>query len=137
MLDTCFVSESVKPRLDPGVANWLDEVRESSLFLSVLTLGEIEKGAAKHPDPQRSERIRSWARQDLALRFSGRILPINQDVALRFGTLCGDTERRGVKLPVIDALLAATAVTYDLVVVTRNAADFERAGVQVLCPWSG
>jgi predicted nucleic acid-binding protein len=114
----------------------MDAARETSLFLSVLTLGEIEKGAAKLADEPRVERIRSWIRQDLMLRFSGRILPVNQDVAMRWGTLRGQAERRGVKLPVIDSLLAATAATFDLTVVTRNTADLERAGVRVLCPWS-
>lgn len=115
---------------------WFASARETSFFLSVLSLGEIEKGAARLQDPQRAERIRSWARQDLALRFSGRILPVNQDVALRWGTLTGQAERRGVRLPVIDSLLAATAATFDLVVVTRNVTDLERAGVRVLSPWA-
>ncbi len=115
--------------------DWLSAQQERTLFLSVLTIGEIEKGAAKLPDMDRAERIRRWMREDLQFRFSGRVLPINQEVATRWGRLVGEAQRRQVTLPVIDALLAATALVFDLVVVTRNVADLERAEVRVLCPW--
>lgn len=114
---------------------WVSAQPQSTLFLSVLTLGEIEKGAAKLHDPERAERIRRWLRQDLPLRFSGRILPINTEVAMRWGQTSGEAQRRLVTLPVIDALLAATALVHDLSVVTRNVSDLERAGARVLCPW--
>lgn len=135
LLDTCLISELVRPRPEPKVAAWLAEQRESTLFLSVLTVGEIEKGAAKLHDADRAERIRRWLRQDVQFRFSGRILPIDREVATRWGRLMGEAQRQRVTLPVIDALLAATALVYDLVLVTRNVADLERAGVRVLCPW--
>ncbi len=135
LLDTCLISEVARPRPEGKVIEWLAAQRDGALFLSVLTLGEIEKGAAKLQDAERAERIRRWLREDLQLRFTGRILPINQEVAVRWGRLAGEARRGQRTLPVMDGLLAATALVFDLVVVTRNVTDLQAAGARVLCPW--
>jgi toxin FitB len=135
LLDTCVISEMVKPRPARAVVSWLSGADEETLFLSVITLGELEKGIAKLADAKRSAKLAHWVRVDLADRFAGRTIPIDEAVATRWGTLAGESERRGVPLPVIDALLAASALCHGLTVVTRNTTDLERCGVRCLDPW--
>jgi len=118
------------------VTRWLREMPEDSLYLSVLTLGELQKGVAKLIDARRREKLGRWIEEELRTRFSQRVLPICAEVAERWGRIAGEAERRGETLPVIDALLAATALEHELVVVTRNTRDIARAGADVQNPWS-
>jgi predicted nucleic acid-binding protein len=135
LLDTCVVSELVKARPDAKVVHWIDSVEEGKLFLSVLTLGELEKGIAKLHDVSWKAVLREWLEHDLAERFAGRVLPIDATVAVAWGKMQGNAERNGGKLPVIDSLLAATAELNGLTLATRNVVDFERCGARVLNPW--
>lgn len=135
LLDTCVISELVRPRPDENVVRWIDSVDERRLFLSVLTLGELEKGITKLHASQRKDDLREWLEYDLTERFKGRILPVDSAVAVAWGTLQGEAERVGGKLPVIDSLLAATAEIYQLIIATRNVADFERCSDTILNPW--
>ncbi|HEX9455953.1 MAG TPA: type II toxin-antitoxin system VapC family toxin [Candidatus Binatia bacterium] len=135
LLDTCVISELVKNSPRRQVVEWVDSQDEATLFLSAITIGELEKGIAKLPASVRKTKLATWVRRELAGRFSGRLMPIDVRVASRWGTISGESERRGAPLPVIDALLAATALVYDLQVVTRNVGDFKRAGVECLNPW--
>ncbi|TRO79124.1 type II toxin-antitoxin system VapC family toxin [Trichloromonas acetexigens] len=136
LLDTCVISELVRPRPDERVLGWIDAVDEAGLFLSSLTLGELEKGISKLPVSTRRDQLRDWLERDLAERFSTRILPVDATVALAWGRLQGEAEGAGMKLPVIDSLLAATAACHQLTLVTRNVADFARCGVPLLNPWN-
>ena len=135
LIDTCVVSELARTQPDPGVLRWLDGQAEESLFLSVLSLGELEKGAAKVRDVARRRSLLRWIRNDLQRRFVDRLLPVDAFVASRWGALCGEAERTGRRLPVIDSLLAATALVHSQLVVTRNVADFEACGAACLDPW--
>lgn len=135
LLDTSVLSELVKKNPRRQVVNWVDEQEESTLFLSVLTVGELEKGIAKLPASARRTNLISWVRRELAGRFGGRLLPIDVRVAERWGTMAGESEKRGKPLPAIDSLLAATALVHDLQIVTRNVADFEPCGVVCVNLW--
>ncbi len=135
LLDTCLISELVKPHPNANVLRWTETTEEHRLFLSVVTLGELAKGIAKLPDSPRKNGLREWLELDLAERFAGRILPVDADVAMIWGRIQGEAEQAGVKLPVIDALLTATAASRQLTVVTRNVADFARCGASVFNPW--
>lgn len=137
LLDTCVLSELAKPRPDAGVVRWLEEVDETALYLSVLTLGELEKGIARLAPSARRRKIEQWVREDLAARFQGRVLEVDSKVAERWGVLSGAAEARGKPLPVIDALIAATGEVHGLEVVTRNTADLERCGARCVNPWTG
>ena len=130
-----MLSELAKPRPDAGVLGWLEEADENRLYLSVLTLGELEKGIARLPASARRTRIERWVRRDLAARFEGRIVDVDRSVAERWGAISGVSESRGTPLPVIDALLAASALVHGLEVVTRNTADLERCGARCVNPW--
>lgn len=135
LLDTCVLSELIKPKPSASVAAWIESCDEQALFLSVITVGELEKGIARLPDSAKRAKLEQWVRRDLVQRFQDRILPIDVAVAARWGSLSGTAEVRGRPLPVIDSLIAATSLHHDLVVVTRNTEDFERCGARCLDPW--
>jgi predicted nucleic acid-binding protein len=135
LLDTSVISELVKPAPDNHVIEWLKRTDEASLYLSVLTIGEIEKGIAKLPASSRREKLETWVRRDLAERFRERLLVIDAMVAATWGRLAGEVEARGEPLPVIDGLIAATGLAHDLTVATRNIDDLERCGARCFNPW--
>lgn len=135
LLDTCVISELVKPRPNENVVRWVDSVDERKLFLSVLTVGELTKGITKLQESPRKSDLQEWLEHDLAERFAGRILPVDAAVAVAWGRIQGEAERVGAKLPVIDSLLTATAEIHRLTLATRNIADFDRCGATVFNPW--
>jgi toxin FitB len=135
LVDTNCISELVRVNPEPHVLAWVEAADESSLYLSVLTLGEIRKGLAALPQSRRRSRLETWLEVELQARFSGRILPIDIAVADRWGLLAANAKASGKPLSTIDGLLAATAIHYNLTVVSRNASDFARVPVQVLNPW--
>lgn len=134
LLDTCVISELVKPKPEPTVLKWIAAQSEEHLYLSVLTFGEIEKGIAKLNDPKRALKLQGWT-EDLRRRFDGRWLEVTWEVARKWGQIQGANEKRGRQAPVIDGLLAATALTFDCCFVTRNVDDFATSGVTVFNPW--
>jgi toxin FitB len=135
LLDTNAISEWVKPRPDPAVVRWFDQVDEDRTYLSVITLGEIRKGIERLPDSRRRDRLDAWLSDELPDRFTGRILPIDATIANHWGRLLARTETAGTPVAGTDALIAATALTHHLQVVTRNVAHFHPTGVDVACPW--
>lgn len=136
LVDTSVISELVKPSPDKNVVEWMKRVDESSLYLSVLTIGELEKGISKLPASLRRIKLETWVRSDLADRFRERLLAIDGTVAATWGKLAGEAESRGEPLPVIDGLIAATGLAHDLVIATRNTKDFERCGASCFNPWT-
>jgi len=135
-LDTCLISELVKDTPNPAVVSWLDGTEESSLYLSVLTLGELQKGISKLAAGKKKQRIDVWFQTELRHRFSGRILDVSETVALVWGELQGEAEKRGRPLAAIDSLIAATAIANDMTVVTRNTADMQATAVRLFDPWA-
>jgi predicted nucleic acid-binding protein len=133
LLDTNIISELVKVKPESRVTAWIKNIDESLLYLSVLTLGEIRKGITSLQDGARRVSLEAWLDHDLVLRFSDRILSIDLEVADRWGRIAGNARKK--PLPVIDGLLAATALHYDLTLVTRNIADIAGSGVAVFNPW--
>src|ERR1019366_6307464 len=133
LLDTNVLSELLRPRPEPHVIEWMEASDEAMLHLSVLTLGEIRRGLAALVQAKRRTRLEAWLEVDLRARFAGRIVPINAEIADRWGLIAAGARRKGKVLSVIDGLLAATALHHNLTVVSRNAADFPNA--QVLNPW--
>ena len=134
LLDTNVISELVRPNPEPKVKAWVAGTHESLLYLSVLTLGEIRKGITSLKNAPRRVELEAWLDSDLVLRFAGRILPIDQAVADRWGRLAGQAAPKSL-LPVIDGLLAATALHHNLTLVTRNTKDVAAAGVPLFNPW--
>jgi predicted nucleic acid-binding protein len=135
LLDTNIVSELRTKNPEPRVVEWMEAADEGLLYLSVLTLGEIRKGAALLLQDKRRTQLETWLEVDLQARFAGRILPINSAIADRWGWIAAEAKRKGMTLPVIDGLLAATALHHNLTIVSRNVKDFVNAHVPVLNPW--
>ena len=135
LIDTCVIGEVVKPKPSIKVLSWLKKQKESKLYISVLTLGEISKGIEKVKDEKRKKELHLWLTDDLQERFTGRILPVNEQVAMTWGQVQGKAELRGKSMPAIDGLIAATALVFNMIVVTRNTSDMEESGVVLLDPW--
>lgn len=131
LLDTNIISELVKPKPEPNVTGWVENTDESLLYLSVLTLGEIRRGIAALPESRRRATLEAWLDKDLRARFEGQILVIDQEVADRWGLLSAAARNSGVVLPVIDGLLAATALEHNLTLVTRHTGQIPSMGVAV------
>jgi predicted nucleic acid-binding protein len=132
LIDTNVLSELRRPQPQPAVLDWFEKHPRRTLYLSVLTLGEIRKGIAKMPPGQRRDALDHWLEQDLALYFSGRLLPVDAATADAWGQLSARVQR---PLPAIDGLLAATAIRHGMSLVTRNTHDFEDLGLSVINPW--
>lgn len=135
LLDTNVISELVKPRPEKKVVSWISNIDEQLLWLSVLTFGEIRKGITLATVTTRRFALEGWLELELPERFNGRILSIDQPVADRWGRLSAEAVSRKTPLPVIDGLLAATALHHNLTLVTRNTGDVERTGVSIFNPW--
>lgn len=132
LIDTNVLSELRRPQPQPAVLDWFEKHPRRTLYLSVLTLGEIRKGIAKMPPGQRRDALDHWLEQDLAVYFSGRLLPVDAATADAWGQLSARVQR---PLPAIDGLLAATAIRHGMSLVTRNTHDFEDLGLSVINPW--
>src|ERR1700722_19895912 len=113
LLDTNVVSEIVRPKPEQPVVEWIESTDEATLYLSVLTLGEIRKGLAGLTSGKRRTLLEVWLEVDLQARFAGRILPIDAAIADRWGFMASEAKRIGKALPVIDGLLAATALHHN------------------------
>lgn len=135
LLDTNVVSEWTKPQPNAGVTQWLDEVEEDSVFLSVVTFAELRQGVERLAPGARRKQLDTWLRSELPLRFEGRIAPVDGAVADEWGRVVARCEVRGKSIAAMDALIAATAVVHDFTLVTRNVSDFKFALKSVLNPW--
>jgi hypothetical protein len=131
-VDTNAVSELRKKHPAPRVLAWFASVADEHLYFSVLSVGELRRGIEKLAESEQRRLLLTWLEQELIPWFGGRLLAIDLPVAERWGRLLVEAGR---PLPTVDSLLAATALVYDLTVVTRNAADFALPGVKMLNPW--
>lgn len=135
LLDTNVVSELRKVRsgkANPNVAHWADSVDAAALFVSAITIHELEIGIllASRKDPAKGAILREWMTQYVLPAFADRVLPVDTAVALRSATLHVPDTR-----PLHDAFIAATALVHGMAVVTRNTADFQATGVEIIDPW--
>ena len=137
LLDTCVISELIRSQPVPAVVEWLKQQTEHDLFLSTLTFGEIEKGIEKAASSGRKKKLTLWVEHDLKQRFENRIIPVDLAVATKWGRVQGACEKKGLPMPAIDGLIAASALVYQCVVVTRNIEDMRQSGVGLLNPWGG
>lgn len=136
LLDTCVLSEFTRHQPDPKVIGWLDQVDEECLFLSAITIGEIQRGVERLVESNRKTQLQLWMNEGLLRRFSPRILPLDTPAMLMWGSMTARMEISGRPMPVMDSLIAATALANHLALVTRNSADFLDCGVQVINPWA-
>ncbi|HTZ97969.1 MAG TPA: type II toxin-antitoxin system VapC family toxin [Terriglobales bacterium] len=135
LLDTNAISEWVKPRPDPGLVQWMEEVDEDRIFLSVISLAELRYGIERMAAGKRRTRLEEWLTQELPLRFEGRILPVEEAIADLWGKIVGRNEAVGRPMGAMDGFLAASAEVHRLTLVTRNVSHFPLMK-QVINPWS-
>jgi len=121
LLDTCVISELIK--------------KETNLYISVLTIGEIHKGVERLPESKKKENLHKWVNNDLKERFKNRIIDFDLKTATVWGKIQAHSELLGKALPAIDGLIAATGISFDFTVVTKNTTDMEISGVDLLNPW--
>lgn len=131
LLDTNIISEGTKKQPNHNVSQWINAIDYRDTYLSVLSLGEIRKGIEKIQDPSKKEKIIQWLEGDLLKQFHGRIIPINRDIADKWGYL-----QHARSMPAIDSLIAASALVNNYKLVTRNVRDFQDIiGLELVNPW--
>lgn len=136
LLDTNVIASLIAANGAPSVKQWARAVNERDLFISILTLGEYDKGIANLPADHGDAARYSAARDALEARFAGRILSLEDPIVRRWGAISGRVKRgTGHPPPVIDTLLAATAIEADLYLVSRNSKDLSNSGAAVFDPW--
>ena len=135
LLDTCVLSELIKPNPSQNVTKWISDIDERCLYISVLTIGEIHKGIEKLAESKRKENLHKWVKFDLKERFNNKILNIDIHIATTWGKIQAQSELAEQTLPSIDGLIACTAIAHDLTVATRNTKDMKASGVTLINPW--
>jgi predicted nucleic acid-binding protein len=135
LLDTNVVSELVAAAPARQVLRWMVAQVPAKLFLSVITLGEIAKGGARLDAGRRRDRLARWLAEDLPAQFEDRLLPFDQAMAIRWGEMMAESANRARPRPAVDLQIAATAGHLGLGLVTRNIADFEGLGLDLIHPW--
>ena len=134
LLDTCILSETVRPRPDERVLHWFKTTDRTLMYTPAVVLGEIRKGIVRMPKGSRRNLLEGWLER-YRVNYVQRIVPFDADVAHSWGTLVGQLQSKGVSLPIIDSQIAATALHHDMTLVTRNVKDMESTGVRLLNPF--
>jgi predicted nucleic acid-binding protein len=134
LLDTCVISELVKPTPSRKVVDWLNEMPSEALFLCAITIGEVRKGLTKLPESGKKERLTLWL-NTLFIEYKERILSIDLMVCENWGVLQGNAEKAGAPMSTIDSLIAATTYTHNLTLATRNENDFTPSNIPIVNPW--
>lgn len=136
LIDTCVLSECIKKSPNSCVENWFNQQQSENLFLSCLTIAEIKSGIYKirTSQPKRSNELKHWL-NTIEIKFSTRIFPITDEVLNHWSEITADAQLQGKKMQVMDSLIAATAYTHKLILVTRNVDDFAVAPIEILNPY--
>lgn len=137
LVDTNVISEILRPAPDVHVAAWSQRPAKQTLFLSVVSMGELRKGVTILPASARRTHLEKSIEAQVPHWFQGRILPVTQAIAERWSELDGTRQLAGRPLNAPDGMIAATAFEHGLTVVTRNGKDFAGLGVDLLTPWLG
>lgn len=134
LVDTCVISEMIKPQPQSSVLSWWDNCVTSQMYISALTIGELHFGITRLPDGKKKDELLAYFKQ-ITSALSGSILPITDKISIIWAEMKAQAGRKGVQLPVIDGLLAATAKEHGLIFVTRNTKDVAITGVSIFNPW--
>ena len=134
LLDSCVISEAMRPDPSSQVMVWLDSIPENRVFLPVIVLGELRKGVDRLDRGTRRVALDLWLEQ-LRERFRRRVLVVDEETALTWAVLNARLERKGQRMPAIDSLIAACALRHNALLATRNTADYAPSGIELVNPW--
>ncbi|MFA5985143.1 MAG: type II toxin-antitoxin system VapC family toxin [Methylococcaceae bacterium] len=134
LLDTCVISEFTKSQPENRVLDWLQTTQAETLFLSVINIGEIKKGVYKLSASNRKQALLLWL-TGLLENYRDRILPIDLAIIENWSTIVANAEKSGQPVASMDSLIAATAYTHHLTLVTRNERDFAACNITMINPW--
>jgi len=134
LLDTCVFAEYSKPRPNSNVFDWIDAQEQEAQFISVLSIGEMQRGISRLPSSRRKNSLEAVL-ESIVTRFDRRIIQLDISILRRWGRMIGELELKGRKLPVPDSLIAATALEHDLTIITQNTSDFADTNALVLDIW--
>ena len=134
LLDTCVLAEFAKPKTDANVEHFIQHISAEALFVSVISLGEINKGIHLLPISKRKTHLQEWA-QKLETTYQDRLLSIDLNIANIWGEITAQAQQKGKIIPNADGLLAATAIAHGLHLATRNINDFKSTPVLIINPW--
>ena len=135
LLDTCILSEFIKPKPERKVIDWLNSVEAERVFLSAVTVGEIQFGISNRPASNRRTELEVWLNVSLPEQFAARVLSLDADTFVTWGKMTAQQRRQGEPMGIMDSLIAATALQYKMVLVTRNVSDFKSTNLSILNPW--
>jgi toxin FitB len=135
ILATNVISELIARQPNQRVVDWVDSLDPETIYLSVITIGELRKGIEKLAPSHRKDELTLWLNGDLLRRFADKIVNITADVMLVWGELTGRLEAEGNPMPAIDSLIAASILEGKFTLVTRNEEDFRHAGIPIINPW--
>ncbi|MBS1866844.1 MAG: type II toxin-antitoxin system VapC family toxin [Acidobacteria bacterium] len=135
LLDTNVLSETIKPAPSEHVLRYLSGLDESETYLSVISLAELKFGIEKLPMGAKRGRLQRWFEQEIPMRFAGRVLGIDQEIAAEWGRIRAEALRAGKPLSEMDGWIAALASKHSLVLVTRNVTDFAGFDGRIVNPW--
>jgi tRNA(fMet)-specific endonuclease VapC len=135
LLDTCVISEALAKKPNPKVLGFVDDLDPEDVYLSAITIGELFKGIEKLSNSRRKNELRTWFNDELLVRYDSKVLSLDAETLMNWGTLIAHLELDGYTMPAIDSLITATALTHELVLVTRSVGDFEKTGVKIVNPW--
>ena len=135
LLDTNIISEFANLVPNLSVQSWLQDHQSQGLYLSVITVGEIQQGITRLPLSKKRDRLFEWLQKSILGDYSEFILPIDTDTMMQWGELTGKLMQKGQKMSVMDSLIAASALQHNLKLVTRNQSDFVNTGLTLVNPW--
>jgi len=135
LLDTNIISELISKQPNENVLSFLEKKDEDSIFLSVITIGEIKSGIEKLQDHNKKTTLLIWLHDDLLKRFSGRIVDIDVEIMLEWGKLNQKLKCIGKPMPIMDSLIASTSSIKNFILVTRNEKDFQNIEVNIINPF--
>lgn len=135
ILDTCVISELIKPNPNSSVVSWVDSHSEENLYLTSITTGEIQRGILKLPISQKKSNLQDWLENELIKRFERRILGFGLLESKTWGKIQAQAEQIGAKMPILDGFIASIAVVHHMGIATRNIGDMEVSGATLINPW--
>ncbi len=134
IIDTCIVSELYKKAPEKNVLDWFQNCPEDQIYISSLTLGEIQYGIEMLPHSKKKNNLMVWF-DELQETYKGYTLPVNDNICMRWGNERAKLQKKGIDLPIIDGLIASTAIEYNYTLVTRNISEIEGMAAKFLNPW--